>query len=111
MRGIEALIKEYCARFLPHEPIWITILNRGFPKIAARMDGTKSVQLEIEDHLRSSYEAYLSKGQSSDNAWKLAQDHFGDAALISHEIYKARTQTYKCLMVRFLAIIALITLP
>lgn len=111
MRDIEALIKEYCAQHLPPEPMWIAILNQRFPKIAARVDGVKSAQWEIEDHLRNSYEAYLSKGQSSENAWKLAQEHFGDLTLISREICKARTQSYKCLMVRSLAMIALFALP
>jgi hypothetical protein len=111
MRDIEALIKEYCAQNLPSEPIWITILNRRFPKIAARLDATRSVQREIADHLRDSYEASLSKGQNPEDAWKLAQEHFGDVAVISREIHKARAQSYKCVLVRFLAIVALFVLP
>ena len=63
MLDIEAVINAYCEQNLPPEPIWITILNRRFPKIAARMDIVKSAQWEIEDHLRNSYEAYLAKGE------------------------------------------------
>ena len=110
MRDIESLIKEYCAQNLPSEPIWVAILSRQLPKLAARFDSAKSGQREIEDHLRDSCEALLLKGQNSENAWKLAQDHFGDVTLISREILKARTKSYKCLMVRFLAIIAIFAL-
>ena len=73
MRDIETTIKEYCADNLPPDPIWISILNRRFPQIAASMDSAKPVQWEIEGHLRDSYEAYLSKGQNPEDAWKLAQ--------------------------------------
>jgi hypothetical protein len=111
MRDIESSIKEYCAQNLPSEPIWVAILNQQLPKLAARLDSARSVQREIEDHLRESYEAFLFKGQNPPNAWKLAQDHFGDVTLISREILKARTQSYKCLTVRFLAIIAIFALP
>jgi hypothetical protein len=111
MRDIDLLTKEYCARHLPPEPIWITVLSRRFPKIAAHMDSAKSVQREIEGHLRDSYEANLSKGQSPETAWKFAQDHFGDVSEISREIQKARAQSCKCMMVRFLAVVALIVLP
>ena len=111
MRDIEELIREYCSQRIPPEPIWLTILNRRFPKIAARMDSAKSVQREIEDHLRDSYEAALSNGQNPEDAWKLAQERFGDVAEISREIQKARAQSYKCMMVRFLAVVALFVLP
>jgi hypothetical protein len=111
MRDIEALIAEYRAQNLPPEPRWITILNRRFPKMARRIDGIKSVQREIQDHLRDSYEAFLSKGQSPELAWKSAQEHFGDAALISQEICNARVQSRKCWIIRILAFIALLALP
>jgi hypothetical protein len=111
MRDIESSITEYCAKNLPSEPIWVAILNRQLPKLAARLDSARSVKREIESHLRDSYEAFLSKGQSPSNAWKLAKYHFGDVTLISREILKARAQSYKCLTVRFLAIIAIFALP
>ena len=111
MRDIEDLITEYCARNLPPEPVWITFLNRQFPKIARRFDSIKSVQWEIQDHLQNSHEAFLSNGQSPELAWKSAQEHFGDAALISREIRKARAQSHKCLTLRFLAFVFLLILP
>jgi|WetSurSiteA1Bulk_404760.scaffolds.fasta_scaffold06891_4 hypothetical protein len=111
MRDIEELIKEYCAQHLPPEPAWIGVLNRRFPKISSWMDSAKSVQREIEDHLRDSYEAALSKGQSAEDAWRLEQERFGDVAVISREIQKARAQSCKCMMVRFLAVVALFVLP
>jgi hypothetical protein len=111
MHDIENLIAEYCAQNLPPEPAWIVFLNRRFPKIAKRLDGIKSVQWEIEDHLRNSYEAFLSKGQSPELSWNSAQEHFGDAALISQEIRRVRAQSSKCLTIRCLAIIMLLVLP
>jgi hypothetical protein len=111
MRDIDARVEAYCAQNFPPEPIWITILNRRFPKIAARMDSAKPIQREIEGHLKDSYEAHVSKGQNPEGAWKLAQEHFGDVAVLSREIRKARAQSYKCLMIRFLAVIALFVLP
>jgi hypothetical protein len=111
MRDIEALIAEYCAQYLPPEPVWITVLNRRFPKISKRLDAIKSVQWEIQDHLRNSYEAFLSKGQSPELAWKSAQDRFGDAALISLEIREVCAQSHKCLLIRFLAVVMLLMLP
>jgi hypothetical protein len=104
MREIEGLINEYCAQNLPLEPAWITFLNRRFPKIAAHFDSIKSVQWEIEDHLQSSFEASLAKGQSPETAWKYAKDHFGDLTLISKEIYKARTKSRYCLLIRIMAL-------
>jgi hypothetical protein len=111
MRDIESLIREYCTQNLPPEPIWISILNRWYPRLAARLDSAKTVQREIEDHLRDSYEANIVNAQNPDKAWKLARDHFGDIALLSQEILKARTQSYKCLATRFLAVVALVFLP
>jgi hypothetical protein len=111
MHNIEDMIKEYCAQILHPEPLWIIILNRRFPKIAARMDIARSVHLEIEDHLRNSYEAYLAKGQSPENAWKLAKEHFGNIALISKEICNVRTQSFRCLTVRLIAVSFLLILP
>lgn len=104
MRDIETLIKEYCAQNLPAEPIWRTVLNRWFPKITARMDFFKSAQFEIEDHLRNSHETYLAKGHSTEEAWRLAKEHFGDINLISKEICRARALSCKCLTVRLIAI-------
>ena len=111
MRDIEALIAEYCAQDLPPEPLWITIVNRQFPRIAKHLDAVKSVRWEIEDHLRNSYEAFRSKEQSPDLAWKSAREHFGNAALISQEICRVRSQSHKCLILRILAIITLLALP
>jgi hypothetical protein len=104
MRDVETLITEYCAHNLPAEPIWITILNRWFPKITARMDYLKSAQFEIEDHLRNSHEAYLAKGHGTEEAWRLAKEHFGNIDLISKEICRARALSCKCLTVRLIAI-------
>lgn len=111
MREIGDLIREYCAQKLPAESNWITILNRRFPKIAARIDIVKSMQWEIDDHLRNSFEEYLSKGYSPEDAWKLAKEHFGDLALISREICLARTQSRRCLLIRFLAMGAFCVMP
>jgi hypothetical protein len=111
MRKIEGLIKEYCAQNLPLEPAWITILNRRFPRLAARFDGIKSVQWEIEDHLQTAFEASLSKGQSPENAWKNAKDQFGDLSRISREIFRARSRSRYCLLIRLMALILLIDLP
>jgi hypothetical protein len=111
MRDIEAFINEYCAQNLPADPAWIAGLNRRFPKIASHFDIAGSVKREIADHLRSAYEAHILKGQNPENAWRLAQDRFGDFSAISEEIHKARTQSHKCLLIRFLAIIALIVAP
>jgi hypothetical protein len=111
MHDIESSIKAYCAQNLPFGPAWVRILSRRFPGTATRLYSVMSGQREIEDHLRDSYEAFLFKGQNPQNAWKLAQDHFGDVALISREILKVRTQSRKCLTVRFLAIIAIFALP
>ncbi len=111
MHDIEILIREYFAQHLPPEPIWIRILSKRFPGIATLLDGAKSVRREFECHLRDSYEANLLKGQSPDAAWKLAQERFGDAAVISREIQKARAQSYRCVLIRFLAVAALFALP
>jgi hypothetical protein len=111
MHDIEKLIAAYCAQNLPPEPAWIVFLNRRFPKIAKCFDATKSVRWEIEDHLQNSYEAYISKGQSPELAWNSAQEHFGDAALISQEIRRVRAHSHKCFMIRCLAIILLLELP
>ncbi|MBN1569073.1 MAG: hypothetical protein JXA73_14585 [Acidobacteria bacterium] len=111
MRDIGESIKEYCERHLPPEPIWISMLNRRFPKIGARMDGAESVQREFECHLRDSYEAHLAEGQNPEDAWKLAQERFGDVSVISQEIQRARAQSRRCMLIRFLAIAALFALP
>lgn len=104
MRDVETLIKEYCTQNLPADPIWITLLNRWFPKITARLDLFKSAQFEIEDHLRNSHEAYLAKGHSPEEAWRLAKEHFGNIDLISKEICRARALSCKCLTVRLVAV-------
>ncbi|HTY64697.1 MAG TPA: hypothetical protein VMG30_20785 [Acidobacteriota bacterium] len=111
MREIDAVIREYCDQSLPAAPAWIRILEPRFPRIAARLDSGRSVRREIEDHFRDSYEAGLSNGQNPDSAWQFARDHFGDVEHISKEIRKARTQSYTCLSIRLMAIIALIVLP
>jgi hypothetical protein len=111
MRDIEASIHEYCTHNLPVEPVWIAVLNRWLPKIAARLDVARSVRWEIADHLRNSYETNTLEGNNPDDAWKLALERFGDISTISQEILRARAQSYKCLMIRFLAIIALFVLP
>jgi hypothetical protein len=111
MHDIEDLIMEYCTQNLPPEPVWIMILNQRFPKIARHLNGIKPVRWEIQDHLRNSYEAFLSKGQNPELAWKSAQEHFGDVALISQEIRRTRIQSHKCLTIRVLAIITLFALP
>jgi len=105
------LIPEYCRQNLPPDPVWISALSRHFPRFAARLDGAASVQREIEDHLRNSYEAGLLKGQDPESAWQLARDHFGDIARIAQEVRKARAQSCKCLATRFLAVLALVFLP
>jgi hypothetical protein len=107
MREIEDLIKEYCAEKFPAEPTWVAILYRGFRKIAASVNISKSLQLEIGDHLRNSFEAHISKGHSPEEAWQLAREKLGDPALLSREIYISRTQSRCCLWVRILALIAL----
>lgn len=111
MHNIETSIGEYCAENLPSEPFWITVLNRRFPRITVRCNLIKSMKWEFEDHLRNSYEAYLSKGEDPESAWKLAREHFGDVAVISREIRKARMQSETCILIRLLAVFALIILP
>jgi hypothetical protein len=111
MHDIEVSINEYCEKNLPREPAWIAALNRRFHGIASRLDITKSVQREIADHLRCAYESHLERGQSPENAWRQAQDRFGDISLIVEEIRQTRAQSYRCLLIRILAIIALIVLP
>lgn len=111
MPDIETKIQEYCARHLPPDPIWVVILNQKFPQIAARVDSGRPVRLEMEHHLRDSYEAHLTKVQNPEEAWKLAREQFGDVSVISRAIEMARTQSHKCLMIRFASILALLTLP
>jgi hypothetical protein len=111
MHNIEATIKEYCVKNLPAEPVGIRLLERKFPRIAGFIDSSQSMRQEFEDHLRDSYQAYIEKGHSDEDAWKLAQEHFGDTELLSQEIRKIRRQSYKCLLVRFLAILAYVVLP
>jgi|WetSurMetagenome_2_1015567.scaffolds.fasta_scaffold49930_3 hypothetical protein len=110
MRDLEILIREYCEQNLPTEPIWITILNRRFPRIAAHMDIAKSMQCEIADHLRDAHEANLAKGHNAEDAWRLAREQFGNIDLISKEIYKARALSYKCLTIRLMAVVILFIL-
>jgi hypothetical protein len=111
MHNIEAAIKEYCAKNLPPEQAWIRFLERRFPKIAGTMDVSQSMRKEFADHLQDSYQAHIEKGNSADDAWKLAQKHFGDTELLSREIRKIRRQSCKCLLIRFLAILAYVVLP
>jgi len=111
MHNIEATIKEYCAKNLPTEPVWISFLERRFPKIAGTIDGSQSMRQEFVDHLQDSYQSHIENGYSNEDAWKLAQEYFGDTELLSQEIRKTRRQSYKCLLVRILAIIAYLVLP
>ncbi len=111
MRDIEELIREHCAKILPREPAWIGFLNQRFPKIAKHIDGVKSARWEIEDHLRSLYDACLANGHHPEEAWKLSRERFGDVTRISAEIRRARIESRKCLIVRLLAITALFALP
>jgi hypothetical protein len=111
MLKIEISISEYCEKNLSPEPAWIVALNRRFPRIASRLDITKSIQLEIADHLRSAYEAFLSKEQDPEKAWQQAQDRFGDPSIIADEIRNMRAQSCKCLMIRLFAMIILFILP
>jgi hypothetical protein len=111
MHNIEAAIKEYCARNLPTEPAWITFLERRFPEISGTIDASQWMRKEFADHLQDSYQSHFEKGHSPDDAWRLAQEHFGDTELLAKEIRKIRRQSCKCLLVRFAAIIALLVLP
>jgi hypothetical protein len=111
MRDIDELIKDYCAEILPPEPLWVAALNRWFPRIAARIDMLRSAQLEIEDHLRSSFGDHISKGHNAEAAWDLAREKFGDPVLISGEISRVRLQSRRCLLVRLLALAAFCALP
>lgn len=111
MRKIEELIKEYCAQHLPPEPRWIAFLNRRLPQIAVRFDAVRPLQLEIEDHLQSSFEASLADGQSPENAWKHAREQFGDLSLLSREISRSRNRSEYCLLIRLMALALLVALP
>jgi hypothetical protein len=111
MHNIEAAIKEYCSIILAEEPAWVRFLERKFPKISGVIDGSQSMRQECEDHLQDSYQSYIETGHNDADAWKLAQEHFGDTKFLSLEIRKIRRRSYKCLLVRFLAIIALLVLP
>jgi hypothetical protein len=111
MHNIEAIIREYCAKTIPDEPSWKSILEHKFPKFAGSMDASLSIRQEFEDHLHSSFQSYLEKGKCSEDAWRLAKEHFGDMDFLAREIKKARNRSYKCLSLRLSAIIAFMLLP
>lgn len=111
MHNIEAAIKEYCAKNLSSEPAWVQFLEHRFPRIVRAIDSSQSMRMEFEDHLRDSYQSYIENGHSTEESWVLTQEHFGDTELLCQEIRNTRSLSYKCLLARFLAIIAYIVLP
>jgi hypothetical protein len=60
----------------------------------------KSVQWEIDDHLRSAYEAHLAQGVNPENAWRLARR--------TARVHAVGIHRYKCLILRQLDVFRLI---